>query len=1614
YRLLVSPASAAGDPDCGLYSNIIFLLVHPLPIVNLGNDTAICQGESLTLNAGNPGANYLWSTNQTSSSITVNTAGSYWVKVTNSYGCSASDTLQLQIHPLPIVNLGNDTAICQGESLTLNAGNVGSTYLWSTGQTSPSITVNTAGSYWVKVTDANGCSASDTLQLQIHPLPIVNLGNDTAICQGESLTLNAGNVGSTYLWSTGQTSASITTDTSGIYWVKVTNSYGCSAADTLQLQIHPLPIVNLGNDTAICQGESLTLNAGNVGSTYLWSTGQTSPSITTDTAGIYWVKVTDANGCSAADTLQLQIHPLPIVNLGKDTAICQGESLTLNAGNVGSTYLWSTNQTTPSITVNTAGSYWVKVTDANGCSASDTLQLQIHPLPIVNLGNDTAICQGESLTLNAGNVGSTYLWSTGQNGQTITVNTAGTYWVKVTDANGCSAADTLQLQIHPLPIVNLGNDTAICQGESLTLNAGNVGSTYLWSTGQNGQTITVNTAGTYWVKVTDANGCSASDTLQLQIHPLPIVNLGNDTAICQGESLTLNAGNVGSTYLWSTGQTSSSITVNTAGSYWVKVTDANGCSASDTLQLQIHPLPIVNLGNDTAICQGESLTLNAGNVGSTYLWSTGQTSPSITTDTAGIYWVKVTDANGCSASDTLQLQIHPLPIVNLGNDTAICQGESLTLNAGNVGSTYLWSTGQTSSSITVNAAGSYWVKVTDANGCSASDTLQLQIHPLPIVNLGNDTAICQGESLTLNAGNVGSTYLWSTGQTTSSITVNTAGAYWVKVTDANGCSASDTLQLQIHPLPIVNLGNDTAICQGESLTLNAGNVGSTYLWSTGQTSSSITTDTAGIYWVKVTDANGCSASDTLQLQIHPLPIVNLGNDTAICQGESLTLNAGNVGSTYLWSTGQTSSSITTDTTGIYWVKVTDANGCSASDTLQLQIHPLPIVNLGNDTAICQGESLTLNAGNVGSTYLWSTGQTSSSITTDTAGIYWVKVTDANGCSASDTLQLQIHPLPIVNLGNDTAICQGESLTLNADNPGANYLWSTNQTSSSITVNTAGSYWVKVTNSYGCSASDTLQLQIHPLPIVNLGNDTAICQGESLTLNAGNVGSTYLWSTGQTSSSIITDTAGIYWVKVTDANGCSAADTLQLQIHPLPIIELSGDTALCQGASIILWAHELTRASGGQEAGRLLWNTGETQDSIEAQVDKDKIYWVRVTNSWGCSQTDTIHLKALPLPNLRLTHDTSTCENHPITLDAGDDGIAYRWSTGDTTRQITLMPTESSSGGVYRVQVINTFGCSAVDSVHLHVHPLPRLSLEKQVNICEGQQITLRAQAPSGEDYSFQWNNQTQADSLIVSQPGTYWVITSNGFCLRIDTIRVNLLANTLPKLNPAATLCPNQILQLDASSPDAIAYMWNTGATTPRITIDTPGIYTVLINGAICNYTRIDTVKVSQGFSPAVRLLADDSLICAGDRLLLRALGEHVEGYRWQDGTYGPNYTATQPGLYRVQAFNVCGIATDSVMLEPASDCVGDIIMPNAFTPNHDGHNDVFRPKVLHQVFDFELRIFNRWGQLLFLTHDWTQGWDGTFHGQPCDAGGYAWWVKYRETPDGPVMFKKGVLTLLR
>ena len=338
--------------------------------------------------------------------------------------------------------------------------------------------------------------------------------------------------------------------------------------------------------------------------------------------------------------------------------------------------------------------------------------------------------------------------------------------------------------------------------------------------------------------------------------------------------------------------------------------------------------------------------------------------------------------------------------------------------------------------------------------------------------------------------------------------MTTSGTYSVQA-DVSGCTASDAIDVVVLPVPTADLGNDTTICAGTTLMLDASYPGASYEWSTGSTASSITVSTAGTYSVDV-GLGICMASDDIVVNVLAPGAIALGADTSFCQGGTLVLDATLPGATYLWSTGATTPTISVTTSGTFSVQA-DVSGCAASDAIDVTVLPMPVVDLGNDTTLCSGASHTLDASYPGATYLWSTGSTSSSIVVSSADSYSVDV-DLNGCVATDGIVVDVLSAVAIDLGNDTSLCPGATLTLDATLPGASYLWQDGSTNSSFTATGPGSYSVEVTVS-GCSATDAITIGALSAPAVELGNDTTLCVGAILMLDASEPGATYSWQDG---------------------------------------------------------------------------------------------------------------------------------------------------------------------------------------------------------------------------------------------------------------------------------------------------------------------------------------------------------------------------------------------------------------------------------------------------------------------------------------------------------------------
>jgi hypothetical protein len=1291
--------SVTGTNQFGCISEkqvMVTLFVNPT--LSISGDTEICEGESSILSVMSD-APFVWSTGATLNTIEVNPIQTtlYSVTATTSEGCIAVDSIAVIVYPAPDSEIIAPDQFCSNTSAQITATG-GATYLWSTGATSPAISVATGGTYSVTISSSFGCNTLLSKNISTIPAPQILITGDSVKCTGQSTQFTASG-GLTYMWSNGSTQSTATVTTAGLYSVTATGSNGCVASKAINF-IQSEPNIVITGDTSICMGETTILTASG-GSSYLWSNGQTSPSVFLSPVqtSFYYVTVTNSLGCSSIKLVTLIVNPLPSVTIMGENTICQGDLTTLTA-NGGSSYLWSNGSSTASVYVSTSGFYTVTATNVQGCSNTATTSVTVKVKPNVSILGTPSFCQGGSTTLTATG-GASYVWSNGFNTQNTTVNLPGTYSVTVTSSNGCTAVASVVVIMNDKPSPSIIGDRAFCSNSQTILTAMG-GGTYLWNDGTPSQSITVTAAGTYTVTVTNQNGCTASVSANTTVYAVPTPSISGSNEFCQGLSLNLIASG-GATYSWSTGATSTFINVTQTGTYVVTATDTRGCTAEATKTVIAHPLPVITITGDTNICTGGSTFLVANvNGGTSYVWSTSQTTPfiNVTPTISTNYTVIVTNVNGCSNSVTTRVHVRPFPTATITGNTAFCNGDSTTITAQG-GTTYLWNNNITEPSLTLHESGIYTVTVTSQYGCSSTTSANIIKNSLPIPTITGAGTICEGQNGALTASG-GVSYQWSNNVSTATINPATAGTYTVTVTNANGCSAVASTNITVNSPPLVNIIGDTSFCQGSSIILAAtGTENVSYLWSNSSSGSSISVNLPGVYSVTATHLNGCTAIANKTVTSKNLPSPQITGGLSPCLGKGTTLTASG-GASYIWSNGNTNGSITINpsVSSTYYVTVTDTNGCSASTSVVVSPLPLPSAAITGGAPICEGNTATLTATG-GNSYVWSTGMNGAVITATVAGTYTVTVTNSLGCTATSSVSLIVNPNPNSQIIGSSSVCEGSSIQLEATG-GISYLWSNNATTSTINVNptSSTSYSCSVTNNYGCQIVVSKPINVNPLPQPQLFGGNQFCDGTSLVLTAAG-GNSYIWDSGDTTAQLTVSTAGLYSVTVT-LNGCTASTFTYVTNYPNPIPTITEPVSICQGLSTTL------SADGG-----VFYHWSNESNNSSITVSSGGVYTVTVTNSNGCTASISSSVTLLPSPQISISGDLEIC-NGTSTLLIAHGGGSYLWNTSGTDSTLSISPTSNTQ---YSVTVTNSFGCSASTSTTVVVRPV--YLVNRVAEICQG-------------------------------------------------------------------------------------------------------------------------------------------------------------------------------------------------------------------------------------------------------------------------------------------------------
>ncbi|MFK7905381.1 MAG: gliding motility-associated C-terminal domain-containing protein, partial [Chitinophagales bacterium] len=1558
----------------------------------LGNDVELCEGETLTLNAP-LGATYLWQDSSTADFFEVTEAGTYSVTVTAN-GCSSSDEIEVTYSALPTLDLGEDMELCEGESIVL-AAPLADSYLWQNNATSQTIEASASGTFGVTITSGI-CTSSGDIEVTVNPFPTIDLGEDLTLCEGESTVLMASTADS-YEWSSGATTQTIAVNQAGVYDVTITSN-DCSSSDQIEVFYNPLPVISLGEDLTLCEGENTTLdatpdNAADLGTiTYLWHDNSTNPTFAVSEGGTFAVTVT-SNGCQSIDEVVINFDTLPSINLGEDQTLCEGETLVLDGTLEGATYEWQDASTDPTFEVVEAGEYAVTVT-LNTCVLIGNISIDYNPLPTIDLGEDQSICGGESIILDATTANATYEWQDATTGATFEVTTSGLYEVAVT-VDGCTSIDEVNITLAELPSFDLGNDLSLCEGQTTTLdatpdNAASFNSvSYEWQDASTNPTFEAIETGTYAVTVT-ADGCTSIDEILVTIEAGGTIDLGEDLALCEGETFTLDVTTPDATYEWQDASTNPTFEVTTAGTYEVTVT-VDGCSLMGSIEVTYSPQPAIDLGIDQSICGNESITLDATTANATYLWQDDSTNPTFEASNSGTYAVTVS-VNNCSVSDEIELTINPIPTIELGAAITICEGENTTLSAP-LSDAYLWSNNAVGQDIQVTQSGTYTVTITN-NGCSNSDAVEVIVNALPVVELGADVTLCQGETTTLDVTTANATYLWQDNSTNPTFEVSTAGTYAVTVT-ANGCSSSDEIAINFDNAGTIDLGENVTLCEGETLTLDATTANATYEWQDASTNPTFEVTAAGTYSVTVTIAGGCLLLGEIEVDYAPQPVADLGNDLNFCEGETTTLDAAFAGATYQWQDGSTNPTFEVSASGNYAVTVSVGN-CSATDELAAVVDAPPVFDLGTDITICEGETATLIASNA-TTYIWSNDATDASIDVTQAGVYTVTATN-NNCSSTDEIEVFVNPNPVVNLGADVTLCQGETTTLDATTANATYLWQDNSTNPTFDVSLAGTYAVTVTTN-NCSSADEITINFDNAGTIDLGENVTLCEGESLTLDATTANATYEWQDASTDPTFEVTAAGTYSVTVTIAGGCLLLGEIEVDYAPQPAADLGADLELCEGETTTL---DATFAGATYQ-----WQDGSTNPTFDVSASGNYAVTVSVGN---CSATDELAANVSAIPSADLGPDISICaESVPLIAPIADN---YAWSTGGVDREISV-----NTSGTYTVTVTNG-NCSDSDEILVDFGSSPSIDLGGTIVLCGGLGVTLDV-TQTAANATYEWQDGTTNPIYELTQSGNYAVTVTVGDCSVSDMVEVSLQENATVDLGMDTVLCAGQSLQLAASLGDA--YLWQDGSTSSTFDVTEVGTYTVTVTVDECDLTG--SINVSEAVLPSVDLGADIS-ICEGESVTLEGILTDAFSFLWlENGAVTPTLDVTESGTYTLQVFSensACAVASDDVQVtvEICEEPEGlRLAIPNAFSPNGDGFNDVFGVSTNVDFLSMEMKLYNRWGKMLFSSTDVNATWDGFVGDEVQPVGVYVYYILAEYEDDRGVIkqsLQRGNVTLVR
>ncbi len=1384
-----------GNVDCSTLSATI-----------QGTDVSCFEGTdgsaTVTASGGNGELSYAWNDSQDTPTATNLIAGIYTVTITDELGCE----LVLEVTIGQPDELTSSTSATPESSLGANDGSATATgmggtppytYAWSNTENTQTINNLPPGIYIVTITDDNGCSIVDEVEVlpgnvDCSTLSATIQGMDVNCFEGTdgsaTVTASGGNGELSYAWNDSQDTPTATNLIAGIYTVTITDELGCE----LVLEVTIGQPDELTSSTSATPESSLGANDGSATATgmggtppytYAWSNTENTQTINNLPPGIYIVTITDDNGCSIVDEVEVlpgnvDCSTLSATIQGMDVNCFEGTdgsaTVTASGGNGELSYAWNDSQDTPTATNLIAGIYTVTITDELGCE----LVLEVTIGQPDELTSSTSATPESSLGANDGSATATgmggtppytYAWSNTENTQTINNLPPGIYIVTITDDNGCSIVDEVEVlpgnvDCSTLSATIQGTD-AICFGgddgsATVTASGGNGELSYNWSNSQNTPTATNLIAGIYTVTITDELGCEL--ILEVTIGEGPeitsSIDVTHETFLGANDG-TATANPVGGvppyTYAWNNSGNTQTITNLSPGVYIVTITDSNGCTMLDVTEVLAGNIDCSTLfgatsGTDVSCFGGDdgTATVNAGggNGELSYTWSDSQNTATATATnlSVGTYSVTITDEEGCE----LVLEVTIGQPDELTGSTSVTPESSLGANDGSATATgmggtppYMYSWSNTGNTQTINnlPPDVYTVTITDDNGCTIVDEVEVLAGNIDCSTL---SATISGTLVSCFGGNDGTatvvasggngelSYVWSNSQNTATATNLSAGIQSATITDELGCELimeinieqAEQLLVSASATPESSFGANDGTAFANA---NGGTPPYSYLWSTNEITQGIVNLMPGIYTVTITDDNGCTVVDEVEVLAGNIDCSSLSITVDVvdvnCFGDasgSITVNAtgGNGNLSYVWSTSDNTNSISNLQAGTYIVTVSDELGCEIVQEIELfepqaaitpNLSSIPESSLGaND-----GMATASPTGGVGPyTYLWNTSANTATINDLAPGIYTVVITDANGCTMEESIEVlagapDCSSFVAVPGFTDVSCFGGNDGTASVDVTGGeapyDISWSNSASGTSINGLSAGTYGVTISDEVGCTTELTIQVNQPDELLVNVTGVDGSCGDNAFAeanVSGGTLPYSYLWNNSETTQIISDLTTGVYTVTITDGNGCTKEQSVEV------VVTGGGIDVDADKADVSCFGEEdgfidLTITSGTPPL-TFQWSNGATTEDIFDLPAGN--YTVFVEDADGCSFLSAFKVNSPA--DLNIGFDVSdptppSNSNGILVANAfgGTPPFTYQWSNGGNG------PVNSGlSPGSYFLTITDANGCIATDSVDLNL------------------------------------------------------------------------------------------------------------------------------------------------------------------------------------------------------------------------------------------------------------------------------------------------------------------------